>query len=413
MPGGAGGGLDTLIPGNPGDIAAVSEWLRTGFGDGCSTLATTVYAQRSQAASEWQGLAAAAFHSRVTTLAQAADTVSSRAGAMAGRLDTLAGALRRAHHTMTDVRSTAAAAGLTVEGTVIRHPGAPPPDAGPEPGADADRSTVEAWHRANDAVEHYNERARAWNTAVEHAGDARADWESAIEEADQLAEDRRAFVHVSGDFLEETAKGGLELKQGSILKGQAGFYEDLAEQTLADRDALVDDEGTVVDPDRYYELDDAARDYATRADTVLEESRVPELPKGLGSGLTVIGAAATVYVTYDEIKHGEDPTEAVVANGVGFGAAVLAGTEVGGTVGTMIGGPVGTVVGAGVGAVTGVVVGAFTTGAITSLWDHAGEGLGAVGGALEDGVSTVGNTFESAGSAIEDGIGSAWHGIFG
>lgn len=411
--GGGGGDLDTHIPGSPGDIRAVSTWLRSSFGSGCSDLATTVYRQRNAAASEWVGQAATAFHGRATTLASAADSVSTRASTMATRLDTLASALTTAHHTMAGIRTTAAGAGLTVAGTVIKNPGPAPADPGERPGADADQATVDAWNKANDAISAYNTKVTAWNTAVTDAGDAQEAWEKAIEEADKLAEDRDHFIHVSGDFLEETVKGGLELKQGSILKAQAKFYEDLAAQTAADRDSLVGEDGKVVDPEAYYELDDAAKDYATQATETLDEARVPELPKGLGYGLTAIGAAATVYVTYDEIKHGEDPTEAVVANGVGFGASVLAGTEVGGMVGTAIGGPVGTVVGAGVGAVTGVVVGAFTTGAITSMWDHAGDGIGAVTGAVEDGGKDVVNTFVGAGDAIGHGAKAVWHGLFG
>lgn len=411
--GAVGGNLDTDIPGKPADITAVSDWLRATFGQHCSDLATTVYQQRSLAASEWTGSAATAFHSRVTTLGDAADKVSDRATAMANRLDTLATALSTAHTTMHGIRTTAAAAGLAVAGTVIERPGPAPADPGAKPDADADQATVDAWNEANDAVAEHNKLVTAWNTAVTDADDAHEAWREAIEEADKLTEERQRFIHVSSEFLEETVKGGLELKQGSILKAQAKFYEDLSAQTLADRDALVTEDGKVVDPDAYYELDDAARDYATKATTTLEEGRLPELPKGLGYGLTVVGGAATAYITYDEIKHGEDPTEAIVANGVGFGASVLAGTEVGGMVGTAIGGPVGTVVGAGVGAVTGVVVGAFTTGAITSMWDHAGDGLDAVGGALEDGGKDVVNTFVGTGEAIGDGAKAVWHGLFG
>lgn len=413
--GGAGADLDTKIEGTPADAYAISSWLESSLGAGTEDLATSVFRQRSVARSDWEGKAGSAFDDRATTLGKSADEISGQVKTVARKIDTLAGKLESAQKRMESICATAAGAGLTVSGTVIHHPGPAPAEAGPAPGPGADSSAVDSWNAANDAVSAYNKKIDAWNTAVSDADDTRSSLDEELKaHEEEIAELRRSFVHITGDFLQETTTAALELKHGSILAKQSQWLKELAEQQRGHAQYLVDKDGKVLDPKKFYELQDAARDADYGSSKLASEVKTgAELPKGVSNSLLVIGAAATAYNTYDEIKHGENPTEAVVANGVGFGASVLAGTEVGGTVGTFIGGPVGTVVGAGVGALTGVVVGAFTTGAITSAWDHAGEGIGAIGEGIKGGVDDVENTLVGTGEAIGHGASKAWHAVFG
>lgn len=90
------GDLDTFLPGRPGSIGAVAEWLRVTLRDETSAHADTLYAQRTEAASAWEGDAGDAFGSRVSTVARVSDDVSAAAVTQGQSLDTLAAALRSA-----------------------------------------------------------------------------------------------------------------------------------------------------------------------------------------------------------------------------------------------------------------------------------------------------------------------------
>ena len=63
------GDLETAIDGSPASIRAVSSWLRKDFGAASEELATSVFKQRSRAASDWQGEAGTAFQTRAGSLA--------------------------------------------------------------------------------------------------------------------------------------------------------------------------------------------------------------------------------------------------------------------------------------------------------------------------------------------------------
>jgi hypothetical protein len=63
------------------------------------------------------------------------------------------------------------------------------------------------------------------------------------------------------------------------------------------------------------------------------------------------------------------------------------------------------VVGTAVGAVGGAVVGVFASGAVDSLWQN---GIGDVGGAIEDGAQAVGDAGESVGGLAK----GAWDAVF-
>ncbi|WP_163509596.1 hypothetical protein [Fodinicola acaciae] len=107
--------------------------------------------------------------------------------------------------------------------------------------------------------------------------------------------------------------------------------------------------------------------------------------KWAGRGLGVAMLPTSIAL---DVKSGKPVGQAVVANTAGLLASVGAGAAVG----TVIGGPVGTIVGAGV----GLVAGAFTSGAVNSLFEH---GATHIGTALEDGATSVGDTFGGFGGS--------------
>jgi hypothetical protein len=141
---------------------------------------------------------------------------------------------------------------------------------------------------------------------------------------------------------------------------------------------------------------DASRAAAYSADDAAKAAAETESKAGR-IGLKVGGALAVAGVAYD-IANGKPVGQAVVSGAVGFGASVAAGALVGSAI------PV-PVVGTAVGALVGAGVGLFASGAVDSLYQN---GIGAVGGAIEDGTKAVADTGKAIGGAVAD----AWDAIF-
>jgi hypothetical protein len=402
--------LETRIDGTPGGIRAVSAWLRKDFGAASEELASSVFRQRSRAASDWQGEAGTAFQARAATLAGAADTASETAGDVASELDALAQALHRAQEDMESVRSEARAGGLMVTGTVVHHPGEAPPEAGTLH-AGATTAEVDAWQAADRRVREYNVQIAAWEAANKRAMEVFQTWAWALTEsasAWQKYDDK--LTGLSADFLSAAAEITLIARTVPVLVAQSEEYLDQATRLRTHAEALRAPDGSIVDHDRFYRLLDEADDLEhTRAPAAYRDAVRFELPKGVGRALGVLGVAATGYGIYDDIQSGESPAQATVSNVAAMGASIAAGAYIGGVVGTAIPVPVlGTATGVVVGAVAGTVVGAFTSGVVDSVWENGLDSLGDAGGAVMDGLGEVADTGAAIGELAED----AWDAIF-
>jgi hypothetical protein len=404
------GDLETAIDGSPASIRSVSTWLRKDFGAASDDLATSVFRQRSRAASDWQGEAGTAFQTRAGALADAGDVLRGTTGSIAGRLDTLAQALQQAQADMETVRSDARAGGLTVSGTVVHDPGPAPPEAGTL-AADATPAESQRWHDADRKVREHNAKVEAWNHANERAQAVFKAWAQALtDSASAWQEYDDKLVGVSADFLTSAAEIALIAKTVPILVRQSEEYLTQAAQLRAHANALVSPDGTVVDQQRFYQLLDEADDLEhMRAPAAYGDAVRFELPKGVGRALGILGVAATGYGIYDDIQSGESPAQATVSNVAAFGTSIAAGAYIGGVVGTAIPVPVlGTVTGVVVGAAVGTVVGAFTSGVIDGAWENGLDSLGDAGDAVMDGVDEVADTGKAIGGLAED----AWNAIF-
>lgn len=403
--------LDTSIDGSPGSIRAVSRWLRDDFGASADDVATSVFRQRSRAASDWHGEAGAAFEARSTTLATAADAARTITGRVAAQVDDLAHALQTAQDSMSAVLSGARAGGLTVTGLIVRAPGPAPAEAGPSPAPDSPAAEHAAWQRADQAVLDHNELVEAWNAANQAAGKVFERWAQALTDAAATWQKHDTeLVGVSADFLTAAAEITLISKTVPVLVGQAAEFRNQASRLRGHAEAFKGPGGTVLDPRHYYDLLDEADDLdRVRAPQAYHDAVKFEIPKGIGRTLGILGGAATLYGIHEDIQDGESATQATVSNVAGFGASIVAGAYIGGAIGTAIPVPVlGTVTGVVVGAVAGTVVGAFTSGMIDSVWENGMDSLGDAGGAVMDGLGAVGDT----GAAVGDLAGDAWDAIF-
>jgi len=385
--------INTKIDGNPESVRGSAHWLRDSLAKGVSGAATQIYQARNSADAGWQGPAGEAFRTKMTTGAEKSDQLSTAATTAAQDFDTYATELQRAQDDMRTVRTNAAAAGLTVNGDVIEDPGPGPAAPGAAPTGDA--ATTQATTAHDDAVAASN--AHADKVAAYKKAKTDADAASHIAKlgADTLknvwADITQKWFLVVGD-LASGAAGTLAAKHSSILGKQAKFLTDESAKFL--ERARTAPSGTSAA--QIYRDFDAGRAMAYQADDVAAAAKNVD-GNAAKWGFRAGGALAVAGVAYD-IANGKPAAQAIVSGGVGFGASVAAGAAIG----TLIPVPV---VGTAVGALGGAVVGVFASGAVDSLWEN---GIGDVGGAIEDGADAVADTGKAIGGAAED----AWNAVF-
>ena len=399
--------LDTEIKGSPASVESASSWLRGSLAPAVESGADALVSARTSADGDWGGDAGPAFSAQMRSGYTATDRLSTQVTAAAGNLESYAAALRRAQDRMSDIRSTAAGAGLRVTGFVIESPGPGPARPGDPPTGDGVTPTqVDAY---NSAVAAYNEHQKlieAWNTAVDDVAEVDAAYDaacraledsykgqkpeemvvSASDVAGALAAARGTNLHVS--ILRQTATTFSTQASEALSRisstdytriGQSAFYDDLAE--VRRLEGMADD--------------------ATRAadDAVRNGSRATRLSGGLSKLLVGVGIGL-------DLHNGESVPQAVASNvggyaaGAGAGALASMGTSMamGAAFGSVVPG-----VGTAVGAVVGLGVGIFASGAIDSLFTNGGD----VEQALSDGWEAVTDT----GEAVVEGAGDLAEGI--
>jgi hypothetical protein len=438
--------LDTHVEGDPASVRTAATWLRSTVRTSSSTLGDEVYQQRSKAASAWEGGTGEVFGTRLTTVGTASDGVSEQAAAAATTIDELATALQKAQDEMDRARSTARGGGLTVTGDSIVSPGEPPPDVAALP-ADATPAQAAAYDAGVARIEAYDAKVAVWDEVVEIVEDARAALEQRIADGAGTWESNRGnLVGLFSDFTTGGIEGALAFKIAKLLGDGPDVLLGEAAKYRADANALRTGVRTAVPEnltplqrailqarqiegvpsgsiDDFNRLMSQADDLEARASN-LRAAGLPEIPKGLSRTLKGLGAAALGYGIYADMQDGESATQAVVSNGVGFGASVAAGAAIG----TLIPVPG---VGTAVGALGGAVVGLFVSGMADSFFDNGMDSLSDVGGAIVDGAQEVGDTavgiYDLGSDAVDavgegasdlaegakDGVKDAWHSVFG
>lgn len=385
--------IDTKIEGNPESVRAVSDWLRSTLQRGVAQVTNRIYDVRNSANGGWHGPAGEAFSGKMDTAAGKTEQFSTVIRSSAEGFDKFAADLRRAQDDMRVVRERAAAAGLTVNGEVIEEPGPAPAAPGAAPsGAAATPEAVSAHVSATKAAEDHAAQVAAYQRAQKESDAARHLEKLAADTLVNMKNDvtQKWFI-VVGD-LTNGAAGALAAKHASILRQQSQHLTDEAARFM--ERARTAPAGTTAAS--IYDDFDRGRAAAYQADDVAKAASDVD-GKAAKWGFRAGGALAVAGVAYD-IANGKPVDQAVVSGGVGFGASVAAGAAVG----TMIPVPV---VGTAVGAVVGAGVGIFASGVTDSIWQN---GIGDVGGAIEDGANAVGDTANAIGGAAED----AWNAVF-
>lgn len=385
--------INTKLEGNPESIRGVSHWLRTRLKQSVSEATDRIYETRNKANAGWSGTAGKAFSSKMSTAARKTDDFTAATTSTVEAIEQYAAKLQQAQEDMHAVRKRAVNAGLTVSGQIIEEPGPAPATPGDRPTGKA--ATDEALAAHTDAV------AAADNHTAKMAAYERAQEESdAAKHLEKVWRDtltnvkndltQKWFITV-GDLANGTAST-LAAKHSSILQKQAGTLSDEAADLL--NRANNAPAGTA--PSQVYDDLDRGKATMQQADDVAKSADKVDASSAKW-GFRASGALAAGGVVYD-IANGKPWDQAVVSGGVSFGASTAAGAAIG----TAIPVPV---LGTAVGAIGGAAVGVFASGMTDSLWQN---GVGELGGAIEDGAEAVGQTGAAVGGLAKD----AWNAVF-
>lgn len=403
--------VDTRIEGSPSSVETAATWLRNDLAAGLESSAEVFNGARRSTEASWEGLAGAEMATTMASARGATDDLERAARTMATDLEAFAAALRRCQGDMADVRRVAAAAGLSVTGFVVQHPGegpARPPD--DFVGTDAE---VAAHDRRVVAYDAHQDLLRAYVAAQTEAARVDRAYASACR---TLQDDYTVTEHAS--WLTSTAEiigDGAAAAWADALKGQQS-------RLLSRADSLLDEAARAVDdmqahPERYlkrrwffFETVDMDR---VRADRLAIQGKLDEAvdlldrgaalddvrgPGRLSTAGRALGAAGLGLGIYNDYQEGESATQIVVSQGGSFLAGAGTGAAVGAAVGSVV--PVaGTAVGAVVGGVVGAGVSIFADGAIDSMFENGPD----VGAALSEGWDAV----EDTGGAIASGVSGA------
>lgn len=379
--------IDTELTGSPDSIDAAARWLDGSLAAAVGEGGERVVAARRAASADWQGASATGFVSRMGVAVEKIDLVHDGASSAARELTAYAATLRRLQARMAEIRASARAAGLTVTAYVVEPPGAAPCHPGPEPVGRVSPTLVDARAAALGAFAAHQARVEAYQRAATAAAAVREEWRGGVL---ALEDEYRGLTGPGMALTALDVAGGFRT---AVVQANASALRTAGERLGQQADDYL--ELITRDPRGFgnHDLDHWDAQKLRGADMVAKAEDIETRAKGVS--LKVGGALAAVGVGLD-LAAGESPTQAVVSNGGGFAASVLAGAGTGALVGSFIPAPG---VGTAVGAVVGAGVGVFTSGAIDSLfedgpdvkdaWDAGVESLSDTGGAIVDGVGGI------------------------
>lgn len=410
--------VDTEIEGRPGSVESVSTWLRGSLAPEIGRAADGMNDARKSAEDSWQGEAGDEFSACMSRARDKTDSLESATKTMAHDLDDFAEKLRGCQNDMATIRTEATAADLTVVGFIIQDPG--PGPARPPDGFTGTPEEVADHNAKVTAYDAHMDKIRAYNHASSEAARIDRKYATACQSLQDLytVGQHASWLLTTADILGDAAAGAVGVSiatKQSKLNGRAQHLVDEARRAVDDLQAH---------PERYmkrkwifFKTLDAAALEADRlavagkldeAEDLLRQSRLAgetKIPKVLGRFGKVLGPLGLGLGIYNDYQEGETTTQIVVSQGVstgvgvaaGAGATVLTSMAVGAAIGSVVPGA-GTAVGAVVGTVVGAGIAIFSDGAIDSLFENGPD----VGKAFDAGVDAL----EDTGGAIKDGVSS-------
>lgn len=392
-------GVDTRTEGTPSSVYAVASWVRTGLGSGVEASVDGVSRARRAVGDGWEGQAGESFDAQLRSEAAREQSFSASLDPFARAVEDYGSALSTHALTMAGVRERAAAAGLTISGTVVVDPGVGPGK--PWASGDLTPSQEAQYDRMVADYEHHQALVTAYAAAD---NDAAAAERRLIDAQDLLARAGQDIKNKLALYIVDWSgalRGAVAAGRGKTLLAQAKTLRNQLDELVAGMDAAEQ----AAWRQRYSHLFDQLMEDAVGevgeargalSTAEFQAGRMEQLAKWSERLGPVVAAVGIGY----DISQGKDPTEAVVSGTVGFAAGWGASIAAGAAIGTLVPIPVVGTVG---GALIGAAVGVFTSGAIDSLFEGGG-----VGDAIADGAHAV----EEAGDAIAGGLSGAWNALF-
>lgn len=378
--------INTVVNGNSASCRQAANWLgRAGSGIDAAISAGSSAASSSESC--WQGTAADGFRNHLGQVGWDSMTLSETVTSTQQALNAFAADLDTVNARVTQARSVASAAGLTVTPTTIEAPGsAPAHPIGPVVGQEA-----AAFYQAQAA---YNTKVSAFNEARTTVSDARALETRAHATLTGPMRDASSTTQNLVTISSIASGAGL-----GILSGAQGAANDLYNEAAAISSHAQRMEQLAVDS----ELTDAGRAaaaragmlaYAGAAETSTQAAKIEnavgkvpapirnfiaknpgalaedssgllKLGNGVLKNLPYVGTGATILFGGLEVLDGsKTPLQATAETGLsiaGGAAGAMAGAELGAVAGSVV--PfIGTAAGGIIGGITGGLIGSLAGG---------------------------------------------------
>lgn len=357
--------VNTLIDGDPGDIARVGDWVREVLATAVSAAGDEAASARRRAGDAWDGEASEFYLDVASRFVHEIDGFHGRVLEVANRFHAMASALRGAQDGMADICDDAASAGLRVHNGLVEDP---PPHADSEMRDAYDTAQTRAGEIHAEWIAAVTSLTSSWTN---EAWAATFTTTTLIDTASNNAALTARHLLASRDKLETLALGSG--RQALALSGTADFAEAFAKvRSMFDEVAGI--------PDKAADL----KSFASR----------------LGKASGAIGMIAGVGL---DVHSGESLEQAVVSNGTGLAAGIAASSAAGALIGSWVPG-IGTLAGGFAGALIGTATGIFASGGVDYLYETGDTSVDGVIGAGMDEINSAWHATRDLGDAVVGGI---------
>ncbi|RRO17642.1 hypothetical protein EIL87_10230 [Saccharopolyspora rhizosphaerae] len=381
------GELNTEVRDDPASCRSVADWLGQ-LAPGVGQLGDSVYRQRGESESFWEGTAGQACRGELTRQGEDGDTLEQLVTKARQALTDFAGKIDSVKAQFEQARSVARTGELVVTATAILPPGpapgpVPQPPTGPaSPQAQAQHNAASQAHAAASAQ--YERKRRAFEEASGIADRARNQQADAHVALDKAMKDPQESVKklktyamyavgnglswvkttqtTANDLLESSKK--MESAASTMQARAATMTHSPAMRELAERAAARGTDMAADIKGQYAQVQRMNSAIPEKARTAIEQnpgnlvksgSTVGKVSKNVLRGLPYVGTGLTLASGGADVAMGKDPWNATADTAASLGGSIAGGMATGAAVGTVFPGA-GTVVGGVVGGIAGGLV---------------------------------------------------------
>jgi hypothetical protein len=323
--------LDTRVDGDVGTVRDAADGVAA-IGGAVEDAGTGFGLAGAESETLWQGPAATAFRSRITTARQATAAAAAAGHRMAAAMHTFADRMTQVHAEIAHAKSIAQAAGLSVAGDTIAEPTRPP---APPVGCCTPQAAAAVAHQQAAAEARYRRQVTAYRQAEQVLAKARETEQRAHQDVGRAADEEKGVL---ADLNEHKywLLGGLAAGTVALGGEQRATWASKTQELGLEYDRLRRDAAAVDDPalktTLSAEADQALDRTAKAADAtvgnahingVSAESTMGKVLRRLPDGIAA--AQGVVDVVKAHGTKGKVVAAAADAAGYGAGEGVTAG----------------------------------------------------------------------------------------